>query len=165
VLGGVKGLSGGRLMPFGGGSGVGAGAPGTLGGAARGSTHGVGAITRASAHPTTRGRHKIHCRLVTIYACLILTPPLLPYYGRCAKGWTVPDRLIDVWANQTHKSASLTDLDSPLFRGTTIAVAERTQSIQTTTVKLVRLPISLNQPSVAVLGTTTLVRRPAEVTF
>jgi len=42
-------------------------------------------------------------------------------YGRCAKSWTVPDRRIDVWANQTHKSASLTGLDSPLFGGTTIA--------------------------------------------
>ena len=41
-------------------------------------------------------------------------------YGRCAKSWTVPDRWIDVWANQTHKSASLTGLDSPLFGGTTI---------------------------------------------
>jgi len=41
-------------------------------------------------------------------------------YGRCAKSWTVPDRRIDVWANQTHKSASLTGLDSPLFGGTTI---------------------------------------------
>ena len=42
-------------------------------------------------------------------------------YGRCAKSWTVPDRRIDVWANQTHKSASLTGLDSPLFGGTTIS--------------------------------------------
>jgi len=41
-------------------------------------------------------------------------------YGRSAKSWTVPDRRIDVWANQTHKSASLTGLDSPLFGGTTI---------------------------------------------
>jgi len=27
-----------------------------------------------------------------------------PTYGRCAKSATVPDRRIDVWANQTHKS-------------------------------------------------------------
>jgi len=37
-----------------------------------------------------------------------------------AKSWTDPDRRIDVWANQTHKSASLTGLDSPLFGRTTI---------------------------------------------
>jgi len=78
-LGGVEGSSGGRLMPFGGGSGVGAGSPRTVSGAARGSTHGVGANTRASAHPTTSGRHKFYCRLVTIYAFVILPPPLLPY--------------------------------------------------------------------------------------
>ena len=46
--------------------------------------------------------------------------PVAHRYGRCAKSWTVPDRRIDVWANQTHKSASLTGLDSPLFGGTTI---------------------------------------------
>jgi len=76
---GLRGCAVGRLMPFSGGSGVGAGTPRTVGGAARGSTHGVGANTRTSAHPTTSGRHKIHCRLFTIYACVILTPPLLPY--------------------------------------------------------------------------------------
>ena len=47
------------------------------------------------------------------------TRPHPIYYGRCAKSWTVPDRRIDVWANQTHKSASLTGMDSPRFGGTT----------------------------------------------
>jgi len=54
-------------------------------------------------------------------ARLVSRSGALPFsYGRCAKSWTVPDRRIDVWANQTHKSASLTGLDSPLFGGTTI---------------------------------------------
>jgi len=55
-----------------------------------------------------------------------LTPQLYTVlYGRCAKSSTVPDRRIDVWANQTHKSASLTGLDSPLFGGTTIILSFR----------------------------------------
>jgi len=49
--------------------------------------------------------------------------PVTYGYGRCAKSWTVPERRIDVWANQTHKSASWTVLDSPLFGATTIIVA------------------------------------------
>ena len=83
-------MSGGRLMPFSGGSGVGgAGTPRTVGGVARGSTHGVAANTRASAHPTTSGRQKIHCRLVTIYACVILT------YSHSGSGDSRGDRRLE----------------------------------------------------------------------
>jgi len=61
----------------------------------------------------------IHFPTARAFICFCLRPCL----GRCAKSWTVPDRRIDVWANQTHTSASLTVLDSPLFGATTIAEA------------------------------------------
>jgi len=38
------------------------------------------------------------------------------------KAGEAPVKPIDVWANQTQKSASLLGLDSPLFGATTIAM-------------------------------------------
>ena len=83
-----------------------------------------GALDASFCSSTVEGRSTKYCHVDPRPWTFLVNSELACWqacYGRCAKSWTVPDRRIDVWANQTHKGASLTGLDSPLFGGTTIS--------------------------------------------